>query len=133
MIIRCRLTRILRSIMIKLLLRDVMITLEIEWDIRTATIVQESKIFSRKRKRSSLSLSFFSTSIFSTAFDPQESQYWTQPTSDACCPVDCCHNTSFTTANCGNYQTSTPCPPPPPTSQVPCNSNKSSNVQVRCV
>jgi hypothetical protein len=54
-------------------------------------------------------------------------QYWTQTTSDACCPTDCCNNTTYYTANCTNYQTSTP------QSQIPSATDKSSNVQVRCV
>jgi hypothetical protein len=31
--------------------------------------------------------------------DSQENQYWTQQTSETCCPTDCCNNSTYTTSN----------------------------------
>ncbi|CAF0734999.1 unnamed protein product [Adineta steineri] len=55
----------------------------------------------------------------------QENQLWTQTTSDACCPTDCCTNVN----NCSTYQTNNPC------SQitVPSTINKISDQFVPCL
>ncbi|CAF3670981.1 unnamed protein product [Rotaria socialis] len=37
---------------------------------------------------------------FNDVFDSNEKQYWTQPTSDCCCPTDCCNDVSSNFKNC---------------------------------
>ncbi|CAF3633029.1 unnamed protein product [Rotaria sordida] len=37
---------------------------------------------------------------FIDGYDPNEKQYWTQPTCDSCCPTDCCNNGTLNLPNC---------------------------------
>jgi hypothetical protein len=67
----------------------------------------------------------FSTSTIFNQNDPKESQYWTQPASDACCPTDCCNNTTYYTANCTKYSNNDPCSTPSiPSSNKPDNTSR---------
>ena len=130
----CRQKRIKSLIMTRLFLHDVTITVETDQGIKVRTkVVHESE---RERDTSSRTrISRSSYSIFSNSYDPQEMQHWTQSTSDACCPIDCCTNT-FTAELCSSnpknssyYSTTSK----NPSSSAAVIANDSTNVQVRCV
>ncbi|CAF0809158.1 unnamed protein product [Rotaria sordida] len=80
-------------------------------------------------------------SIIPSQCDPQEIQCWTQPTSNICCPTDCCNNPTYITTNCIDYSNNNTCCSPCSQTIIPSYSyqtpstttNKICNMQVQCV